>query len=159
MGIYLRSAWQMYFCGHRKVAWTMLRGLITGGQFFLYYFSRKRLDWKQCMVGWCVSLNNLVRMTAVSLLNPKTWKLKFCFLRIPQLHKLVWIRGPLAWLGLRFLASSSRKLQGREQEKKGMTGEGEVVVSFSSQQHDSDQKSARLASKRVFRQNLQGRMG
>ena len=33
--------------------------------------------------------------TAMSLWNPKTWKLKFCFLRMPQLHKLVWIRGPL----------------------------------------------------------------
>ena len=33
--------------------------------------------------------------TAMSLWNPKTWKLKFCFLRMPQLHKLGWIRGPL----------------------------------------------------------------
>ena len=32
----------------------------------------------------------------------------------------------------RFLASSSRKLQGREQEKKRNDGGGEVVVSFSS---------------------------
>ena len=33
--------------------------------------------------------------TSVSLLNPKTI-LKFCFLRMPQLHKLIWIRGSLS---------------------------------------------------------------
>ena len=33
------------------------------------------------------------------------------------------------------------------------------VVSFSSLYHDSDQKSTRLASKRVFRQNLRERVG
>ena len=31
------------------------QGMITGRQVFLYYLSRKRLDWKQCMVGgWSV---------------------------------------------------------------------------------------------------------
>ena len=59
-----------------KVAWAMLRGLITGGQFILYYFSRKRLDWKQCMLGWCVNLSSLVRMTTqtINILILLLWK-------------------------------------------------------------------------------------
>ena len=76
--------------------------------------------------------------TAVSLLNPKTMS-KFCFLRMPELCKLIfciWIRRP--W--------SVRPVN-------------RFVVSFSSLQHDSDQKTTRLASKRVFRQKLQEWMG
>ena len=76
--------------------------------------------------------------TAVSLLNPKTIS-KFCFLRMPELRKVIfciWIRR----------APSVRPVN-------------RFVVSFSSLQHDSDQKTTRLASKRVFQQNLQERMG
>ena len=64
---------------------------------------------------------------------------KFCFLRMPELRKLIfciWIRRP----------PSERPVN-------------RFVVSFSSLEHDSDQKTTRLASKRVFRQNLQERMG
>ena len=74
--------------------------------------------------------------TAVSLLNPKT---KFCFLRMPELRKLIfyiWIRRP--W--------SVRPVN-------------RFVVSFSSLKRDSDQKTTWVPSKRVFRQNLQERMG
>ena len=64
---------------------------------------------------------------------------KFCFLRIPELRKLIfciWIRRP----------PSVRPVNGF------------FVVRFSSLLHDSDQKTSRLASKGFFRQNLQGRM-
>ena len=74
----------------------------------------------------------------MSLLNPKTLS-KFCFLRMPELRKLIfciWIRRP-----------------------RSVRPVNRFVVSFSSLQHDSDQKTTRLASKRVFRQNLQERMG
>ena len=70
--------------------------------------------------------------------KPKTM-LKFCFLRMPELRKLIfciWIRR----------APSVRPVN-------------RFVVSFSSLQHDSDQKNSRLALKRVFRQNLQEQMG
>ena len=68
--------------------------------------------------------------TAVSLLNPKTMS-KFCFLRMPELRKLIfciWIRRP----------PSVRPVN-------------RFVVSFSSLQHDSDQKTTQLASKRVLK--------
>ena len=64
---------------------------------------------------------------------------KFCFLRMPELRKLIfciWIRRP-----------------------RSVRPVNRFVVSFSSLQHDSDQKITRLASKRVFQQNLQERMG
>ena len=76
--------------------------------------------------------------TAVSRLNPKT-SLKFCFLHMPDLHKLVcciWIR--------------------RLQSVQPVNG---FLVSFSSYYCDSDQKTAWLASKCIFQQNLQGRIG
>ena len=66
---------------------------------------------------------------AVSLLNPKTI-LKFCFLRMPELCKLIfciWIKIPRC----------VRPANG-------------FLVSFSSLKHDSDQKTTRLTSKRVF---------
>ena len=64
---------------------------------------------------------------------------KFCFLRMPELRKLIfciWIR--------RLRSVRPINL---------------FVVSFSSLKHNSDQKTTRLASKHVFRQNLQERMG
>ena len=76
--------------------------------------------------------------TAVSLLNPKPIS-KFCFLRMPELRKLmfcIWIK--------------------RLQSVQPVNG---FVVSFSSLQHNSDQKTTQLASKHVFQQNLQGQMG
>ena len=68
-------------------------------------------------------------------------KVKFCFLRMSELCKLhvifcIWIR-------------RSRSVQ-------PVNG---VMVSFSSLQHDSDQKTARLASKRIFQQNFQRQKG
>ena len=64
---------------------------------------------------------------------------KFCFLRMPGLRKLIfciWIRRP-----------------------RSVRPVNRFVVSFSSLQHDSDQKTTRIASKHVFLQNLQERMG
>ena len=64
---------------------------------------------------------------------------KICFLRIPELRKLIFC------ISIR-RSRSLRPVNG-------------FVVSFSSLQHDSDQKTARLASKRVFPHNLQEPMG
>ena len=61
---------------------------------------------------------------------------KFCFLCMPELHKLIfciWIR--------------------RLRTVQPVNG---FVVSFSSLQNDSDQKTTRQVSKRVFQQNLHG---
>ena len=69
--------------------------------------------------------------TAVSLIKPNT---KFCFLRMTELRKIIfciWIRSP----------QNVRPVNG-------------FMVSLSSLQHDSDQKTALLASKRVFRLGL-----
>ena len=76
--------------------------------------------------------------SAVSLFNPKPVS-KFYFLRMPELRKLmvcIWIKR----------LRSVQRVNG-------------LVVSFSSLQQNSDQKTTRLASKHVFQQNLQGRMG
>ena len=76
--------------------------------------------------------------SAVSLFNPKPVS-KFYFLHMPELCKLmvcIWIK--------------------RLQSVQPVNG---FVVSFSSLQQNSDQKTTRLASKHVFQQNLQGQMG
>ena len=69
--------------------------------------------------------------TAVSLLNPTTLS-KICFLCMHELKKLIfqcfWIRRP----------------------KSVWPANGVVLVSFSSWEPDSNQKTARLASKHVF---------
>ena len=67
------------------------------------------------------------------------FKPKFCFLHVPELSTLIfciWIR--------------------RTQSVRPVNG---LVVSFCCLWHDGDQKTTRLASTCVFRQNLQGRMG
>jgi len=69
--------------------------------------------------------------------KPKNYKLSF--LRISELRKLtyrIWIRTP-----------------------RSVRPVNRFVVSFSSLWHDIDQKTARLASKRVLRQTFQGRTG
>ena len=66
-------------------------------------------------------------------------KAKFCFLRMPELRKLIfciWIRR------LRSVRPVNR-----------------FVVSFSSLEHDSDQKTTRLASKCVFSAKSPGANG
>ena len=76
--------------------------------------------------------------SAVSLFNPKPVS-KFYFLRMPELRKLlvcIWIK--------------------RLRSVQPVNG---FVVSFSSLQQNSDQKTTRLASKHVFQQNLQGANG
>ena len=76
--------------------------------------------------------------SAVSLFNPKPVS-KFYFLHMPELCKLmvcIWIK--------------------RLQSVQPVNG---FVVSFSSLQQNSDQKTTRLASKHVFQQNLPGQMG
>ena len=76
--------------------------------------------------------------SAVSLFNPKPVS-KFYFLHMPELCKLmvcIWIK--------------------RLQSVQPVNG---FVVSFSSLQQNSDQKTTRLASKHVFQQNLQGANG
>ena len=70
-----------------------------------------------------------------SILNPS----KFCFLRMLELRKLIFC----IWIGRPWSVRPVNRF----------------VVSFSSLYHDSDQKTIRLASKRVFRQNLQKRVG
>ena len=50
-----RSAWHIYiyiYLWYQESGLNYVgQGMITGRQVFLYYLSRKRLDWTQCMVG------------------------------------------------------------------------------------------------------------
>ena len=75
---------------------------------------------------------------AVSLLNPKTI-LKFCFLPMPELCKLIFC----IWIKIPWCVQPTNSF----------------LVSFSSLQHDSDQKTTRLTSKRVFLAKSQGAKG
>ena len=99
---------------------------------------RKKKGLKKSQKGGEERKRKVKVKSAVSLFNPKPVS-KFYFLRMPELRKLmvcIWIKR---------LRSVQRV--------------NDLVVSFSSLQQNSDQKTTRLASKHVFQQNLQGQMG
>ena len=104
-----------------------------------FWMPSKRKKWgKKSQKGGEERKRKVKVKSAVSLFNPKPVS-KFYFLHMPELCKLmvcIWIK--------------------RLQSVQPVNG---FVVSFSSLQQNSDQKTTRLASKHVFQQNLQGQMG